>query len=132
MGVLLIGQKRMTCLQSMQEMVLNTKRQRFCENCQNQYCDDTRQTKNQQNCIVTIPSQYLNHIGSDSWCLVNTRQYQYTILSQYKRFCMSKIAGVNAALISYILTFRKIVSSKKKTRTLSVIKKIMCQFHIWV
>jgi hypothetical protein len=28
---------------------------RFCENCQNQYYDDTRQSENHQNCIMMIP-----------------------------------------------------------------------------
>jgi hypothetical protein len=41
---------------------------------------------------------------------------------------MSKIARVSAALISYILTFRKIVSNKKKTRTLSNIKNFCANF----
>ncbi len=55
---------------------ISSKRLRFCENCQNQYHDDTRQTKNCQNHIVMMPSQYRNCIGVNTWCFVDTRQYQ--------------------------------------------------------
>ncbi len=52
------------------------KHRRFCKNCQNRYCDDTRQTKNCQNRIVMIPSWYWNHIAWDTWYFVDTSQYQ--------------------------------------------------------
>ena len=45
---------------------VQTKHSRFCENCQNWYRDDTRQTKNRQNRIVMIPSRYWNRIGGDT------------------------------------------------------------------
>jgi hypothetical protein len=37
------------------QLVIQYKHQGFCENRQNQYCDDTRLTDNHQNCILTIP-----------------------------------------------------------------------------
>ncbi len=63
-------------LQKKNILLVRTKHQRFCKNHHNRYRDDTRQAKNHQNHIVMIPWQYWNHIGSDTWCFVNTRRYQ--------------------------------------------------------
>ncbi len=52
------------------------KGRRFCENRQNRYRDNTRQTKNRQNRIVTVPSQYWNRIGGDTWSFGDTSRYQ--------------------------------------------------------
>ncbi len=46
--------------------VILIKGRRFCENRQNRYRDNTRETKNRQNRIMMIPSRYWNRIGGDT------------------------------------------------------------------
>ncbi len=52
--------------------IVQNKHQRFCENCQNQYCDVTRQT----NHTMKVPWWYWNRNGNDTWCFVDTKWYQ--------------------------------------------------------
>ncbi len=53
---------------------------RFCKNCQNRYCDNTRQAKNCQNQIMMIPSRYCNHIGGNTWYFVDTSWYHLMLV----------------------------------------------------
>ncbi len=55
------------------KIVAQTKHRSFSEDCQNWYHDNTRQTQNNQNCVMTIPWWHWYCIGNDTWCIVNTK-----------------------------------------------------------